>query len=99
MAYIVLLVHGILAEMGVACDAAIADDDDRNSLYSRNIAVSGLSAMVNLGLHVVIRFFNPDEPGLLDGYWRPGVVLIVFANAFSGTVASRSQGTVEPFPP
>jgi len=71
---------------------ALATNEDRICLDARNVLISALSATLNLCLHGAMRFANPDEPGFLDGYWRPGVVFIVFGNAFLGCVGSLSHG-------
>jgi hypothetical protein len=81
-----------LAETEVECEIALMADEDRISLHARNAFISAVSATMNLGLHIAMRFANSEEPGFLDGYWQPGVVFIVFGNALAGLAGSLSHG-------
>ena len=54
------------------------------SLHVMNMILYSSGAVINLVLHVIVRFMNPAEPGFFTGYAHAGAIMVVVSNVFIG---------------
>jgi drug/metabolite transporter (DMT)-like permease len=83
--YLVLLFQTSVSAVASVYNQKLCKSVDA-SMHVMNMSLYSSGAVINLVLHVITRFLNPDEPGFFTGYGNMGAIMVIMSNVFIGLV-------------
>ncbi|KAF2395650.1 hypothetical protein EJ06DRAFT_484915 [Trichodelitschia bisporula] len=81
--YLLLVFQTTLSAVSSVYNQKLCKSVD-GSLHVMNMTLYAAGCIINLVVHVVIRFINADEPGFFTGYANLGAVMVIISNVFVG---------------